>query len=292
MRKKHVLNSPRILELKKKRRRALQGKIFLVILVLALVTGSFVFVARLPKLNIQGIEVAGNKIIETESIKEVYAENTAGEYLWLFPKTNFLLYPKNKIKDSLRNRYKRLKDISFETNQSQILQVSVSEREGKYTWCGENLPSAEENLGEKCYFLDDGGYIFDEAPYFSGNVYFRFFGKITGEDPAGASFLPQNFGNVARLREFVEKIGLKPVALVAEGDNHLGDAQFILESPKPLSGSPRIIFKESANFEKIAENLQSAIDTDPLKTELKNKYNSLLYIDLRFGNKVYYKFKN
>jgi nucleoside-diphosphate-sugar epimerase len=39
------------------------------------------------------------------------------------------------------------------------------------------------------------------------------------------------------------------------------------------------------------ENLDAAIDTEPLKSKLKNKFSSLEYIDLRYGNKVYDKFK-
>ncbi len=36
----------------------------------------------------------------------------------------------------------------------------------------------------------------------------------------------------------------------------------------------------------------SAIDAEPLKTKLKNKLTKLDYIDLRFSNKVFYKFKD
>ena len=45
-----------------------------------------------------------------------------------------------------------------------------------------------------------------------------------------------------------------------------------------------------SDFEKLAENLQAALMTEPLQSDFKNKFSSLLYIDLRFGNKVYYKF--
>ena len=54
---------------------------------------------------------------------------------------------------------------------------------------------------------------------------------------------------------------------------------------------PEIIFKADSDFNQIIENLQSVLTTEPLQTEFKTKYSSLLYIDLRFGNKVYYKFK-
>jgi len=69
-----------------------------------------------------------------------------------------------------------------------------------------------------------------------------------------------------------------------------GDVKLYLSSFTSKMG-PEIIFKADSNFEKIIENLQSVLSTEPLQSDFKNKYSSLLYIDLRFGNKVYYKFK-
>ncbi len=54
--------------------------------------------------------------------------------------------------------------------------------------------------------------------------------------------------------------------------------------------NPEIILKADADFNKVAENLQAALDTEPLLSKFKTQYSSLQYIDLRFGNKVYYKF--
>ena len=61
-------------------------------------------------------------------------------------------------------------------------------------------------------------------------------------------------------------------------------------SSEPMKG-PRIIFNLDTDYQKMAENLQSALDTDPLRTDYKYKFDSLDYINLSFGNKVYYKFK-
>ena len=35
----------------------------------------------------------------------------------------------------------------------------------------------------------------------------------------------------------------------------------------------------------------SVIDAEPLKSKLKNDFKDLDYIDLRFSNKIFYKFK-
>jgi hypothetical protein len=59
------------------------------------------------------------------------------------------------------------------------------------------------------------------------------------------------------------------------------------------SGSPsRVMMTKDADVKKIWLSLVSAVDTDPLKTSLEKNKEKLEYIDLRFGNKVFYKFAN
>lgn len=52
-----------------------------------------------------------------------------------------------------------------------------------------------------------------------------------------------------------------------------------------------IILKSKDDANSLWLTLLSAIDTDPLKNNLTLKKDSLQYIDLRFGNKVFYKFQ-
>ena len=53
-----------------------------------------------------------------------------------------------------------------------------------------------------------------------------------------------------------------------------------------------IIFSSKSDIKKIWSTLLSAIDTDPLKSRLKNEKDNLKYLDARFGNKIFYKFTN
>jgi hypothetical protein len=49
---------------------------------------------------------------------------------------------------------------------------------------------------------------------------------------------------------------------------------------------------KDADMDKVWSTIVSAIDTDPLKTKLQNSLQSLEYLDIRFPNKVFYKFKD
>ena len=180
-------------------------------------------------------------------------------------------------------KFDRISDIKIKIDNLKEITVTVMEREGKYLWCG----SPEDEGGEKCYFADKTGYIFDEAPNFSGNTYFKFYGVfLEPEEKIGEYILPPD--EFVRLIKFYEHAGtvLSPIKLTALeiGDN--GDYKFSIEGT-----GGNIIFKRDNDFEKILENLNSAADAEPLKTDLKLKLKALLYIDLRFDNKVYFKFQ-
>ena len=288
MQKRNVLNSKHLEELKRKKRRIFKIKIlFFIILFLIFITG-LIFLSGWKNINIDTITITGNKVVEKKDIEEVIHSKIDGHYLGLFPKTNFILLPNRAIKNELHSKFKRLKDIKIETTDTNTLEITVSEYNGKYTWCGDSIPINEAPEENRCYFMDENGYIFDDSLYFSGNLYFKFFGKIKDrtENPIGLYFLPDNFAQIIYFTDNLKQMELKLSSLLAKED---GDIEIYLK-PKDSIYIPKIIFKSNNDLEKIAENLQAILTTEPFKSDFKNKYSSLLYIDLRFGNKVYYKF--
>ncbi len=288
MQKRNVLNSPRLLELKKSRKKAIWSKIFISLFGLTAIFAFLAYVSRIEKLNISKIEIVGNKTIETVLLEETILKEISGKYLWLFPKTNVLSYPKNSIQSALENNFKRLKNINLTIKDNKILTVSLDERTAKYLWCGASIPT-EENTEEKCYFLDEEGFTFVEAPYFSGEVYFKFYGKnnLNIENPQGSYFSEQSFSQLVFFKNFLSDLKLKPTQLYIKED---GDVEIYLSKGALSSENPKILLKIDADFQNVAENLDAAITTEPLKSKMKNKYSLLQYIDLRFGNKVYFKF--
>ena len=278
MQNKNILNSPRLLELKNKRRKHFFGKILLYVFFSLVVFAALVYVSRNDALNISHAEIIGNKVIEAEAIKNAVQAELAGNYFWLFPKTNIFIYPKKNIKNKLLNEFDRLKDVQFSVKDRKNLKISVTERTPLYTWCGETPP---KNAGDKpkCYFLDDTGYIFDEAAYFSGDVYFRFYGPNWKE---------VNFQKLILFKKTFEDIRLSPVALYLEKN---GDVRIFLSARDSRSFGPEIIFRIDSDFKKIIGNLETALATEPLLSDFKKKYSSLECIDLRFGNKVYFRFR-
>lgn len=292
MKKKSILETPRLKELKKKKRKKIYKKIVIfAVFFLVFLTG-LVFLSHWKEIKIQDIQVEGNKIVESKDVKNVVDSYIQGKYLGLFPKNNSFIYPEKKIKKDLEEKYRRLKNVNIEVdaNDLKTLWISVSEYDGEYMWCGEQIIS--DSIDQQCYFLDSNGYIFDKAPYFSGDVYFKFYGNSDFDplNPIGSYFLPDYFSKLVSFKDAVEKMNLKPVVFNLE-DKEANEGGLYLFNSSQVPNAPKILFKLDSDYEKIEENLQSAITTEPLQTSLKNSLSNLNYIDLRFGNKIYYKFR-
>lgn len=89
------------------------------------------------------------------------------------------------------------------------------------------------------------------------------------------------------LEAFIHKINqtlfpVKKIYIDSYGDVTLSDKDDI----------SKIIFSDKVDINKVWSNLVSAIDTNPLKAKLEDSNEVLDYLDLRFGNKVFYKFTN
>lgn len=228
------------------------------------------------KVVIAEIEARGNSVVSGEEIVSMVREEMAGKYLWLFRKDNSFLYPREMIKERILSEQKRISEADVYLNNLASLVVSVTERKPAYLWCGPEY-SEEENK-KSCFFMDRDGYIFASAPYFSGDVFFEWYGPTEekSENPIGDRFLPYTeFKKLVSFREAISALGLKTTHLTTRAD---GDYALALKD----SGS--ILFNSDQEFDALLGNLDSAIGA-------LAKYKELEYIDLRFGNKIFYRYK-
>ena len=58
------------------------------------------------------------------------------------------------------------------------------------------------------------------------------------------------------------------------------------------STTSKVMFLKDADPKKVWSTIVSAIDTDPLKTKLIKNKSDLLYLDVRYGNKLFYRFND
>jgi hypothetical protein len=238
--------------------------------------GGSVWVARLPALVVSTVNVRGAVTIPAADVERAVTDQISGAYLALYPKSNRVLLPTHEVATALLAAFPRVRSVEV-TQAAQTVDVVLSERSPYALWCGEKRVGSGDPTD--CFFLDDSGYVFTEAPDFSGDVFFRYFGTING-GPVGSLFLaPGEFEELDLFVRSAHDVGVKPVSLA------------VLDAPDAalhLSNGSKILFNRTGNLSDVLQNLKSVLESDVFRSQGTLK---LDYLDLRFGNKIFYKFK-
>lgn len=250
------LRSKALLE---KRRTILLQKVYAVSFIIVFIFGAYASLSHIPEINISNIEVHGNNIVSQEELQNLVKSQLEGNYLNIFSKSNILLYSKSDIIASISDSYKRIKTIEVGRSNINTIYIAVDEREPHALWCN-----------QRCYFLDSVGYIYTEAPIFSGNIFFTYNIPIDGE-PIGTQLLSEDeFTTLGFLLELLEE--LEPIQL-----SLIDNIDFEIE----MKDGSKIYFSRDKDFGNIYDNLESVLSL---------LEGSIEYIDLRFGSKVYYRY--
>ena len=248
-----------------------------ILIIFIILSAAVAALARAEKFRINLVKVSGNLVLSEKEIVAFAGEILKRSYLGVFPKDNVFIYPEETLVSGLLEKYKRLKSAEISLSDGQVLNIKVEERKPFALWCGAKEPGD----ADKCFFMDDEGYVFSPAPDFSGSVFFRYYGLIE-ENPLGRQFLTsQKFENLKFFTEGLKELSLNPVSVFV-GEIGVYKAY--------LRGGGAVIFDESKDFGRLLQDLRLAISG---REELKEgDFSDLNYIDLRFGNKIFYKLKN
>lgn len=245
------------------------------LLSLLVLTGAFAWLSHHPKVTIHSIVIEGAKESSEADIRAVATGVLDDDHFHLFARHSVFWYPKAEILGALLQAVPRLELIHLETDgfwHRPELIITVAEREPVAVWC--------RVTGSPCYLLDASGFVFAEVPSTEevpGST--RFFGGfVSSEDPVAQYFLPTQFEAVQQLLRSLRDAGFEPESFLVSNEY---DYDIAFTSGMHVYAS----FEQSP--EVILANLQTALSGDALR----GKESEIEYVDLRFGNRVYYRFK-
>lgn len=265
-------------KLKKKKKKIFIIKMSMFFLIIIGCVALLIYAFNTKYLEIQEVKVEGAQHVLNTQVQE-YAENVlAGAYVGFIPKENILLYPKQEIEESIRSDFPRINDISLELDpfKERALYIALSERREVGVWCRR----VGENNEDECYFIDNKGYVFAQAPVYSGGAVFVYRGGIQDE-PLGNHFLdPESFTKLHAFIHAIQKSSklsvLEPIELEQVTDNKY---QIHLQS------GAYIFINEQQELEQIYDTLVTVVDKEDIVIS------DIEYIDLRIEDKVFYKHK-
>ena len=278
-RQRSILNSQKLL----RRRRVFQ--IVKVVAGVFLVVGfiwSLSYASSAPQLTIHNVLVSGNSLVPTASILSVSNTALQGKYAWLFSRSNFLWYPKNEIINTLRYSYSWIDTVSVERKNLTTIEIKIKERVPVAVWCGVSRATSTP-----CKLMDAQGNLFATAPEFVGPAYLRLYGPLTSASWRGANFFSENGRkHIFAFTKGLFEIALQPVAV-----------EVVTPSIKEeyavfLSSGAQIYVQVSDPVDSIILNLQSILAQKTFARSASHNLSDLTFLDMRFGNKIFYKFKD
>lgn len=257
---------------RKLRRKRLILKAIIFIFVFSVFFAGVVAFFRIPYFQIQKIEISGNSLVNGDDLIEGIKAKLEGKYLGLFPKTNIFIIPKGKILAELPKELKRIKNISIEKKYFGAIAVKIEERNNAALFCQK----------EDCAYVDESGFVFEKAPYFSGAVFLKLVDQRipekTIEEYIGSNFIAESeFKKILEFAGLAAKIGNGITEVVLKKENIY---EFYTKE------GWKIILNAQNEPKSAYLNLVTALDSN-----IKDKRTKLDYIDLRLGNKIYFKYK-
>lgn len=260
---------------KKQRERIFRISIIAIVALLLLVAP--VLALRHEKLLISEVQVSGNGATRSEEIAAIAQEELEGKYLWIIPKRSTLFAPKSRIEERLLESIPRLSMAEATLHERNTLKIEVAERKPFALYCEDILDVSNPS---KCFFLDNSGNIFSEAPDFSGTVYMIYSSVPVLETPLRSQLIePEEFEEISKFITEMPRLNIDSRALVKRGNEYA----LLMESGTELK------WKSGQDLNALISDLESFLRDSKIK---QTAFGNLLYIDLRFDNKVFYKFRN
>jgi cell division septal protein FtsQ len=188
------------------------------------------------------------------------------------------LYSVKKLNKILIEKFPEILTLDVSRIGLKGISIKIEERKPEALWCKNN----QSEDAPECYFVDNTGKVFARAPFFSGNVYFVYKGGLSNEDFLGTQlFNTQDFVNFS---SFVKQVSNKlNVKIISAEIKDQGDFDLY------LSSGTRIMLNKNISYDDMFNNMEAVLKSAQFST---STLGSLDYIDMRFGNKVYYKAKS
>ena len=256
----------------RKRRKVVRITSAIVILILLLTCG-VVSLTYWPALQIKTVAISGAQTLPPGTIEAFVRDRLAGEYWYVFPKSNIFLYPRQQIAADLIKEYPVLASADVHAADFHTVAVNLVEREPRALLCPQD---------NRCLFMDENGVAYTDAPTFSEPVYVSYYGSTTGDTLPKQFLTPLEFQALSALVDAIaQKLPGEKVAAVSVDEAKDVRMRF--------ADNFTLIFTLVDQGGDVFERLTLALTSGPMAA---HKLGDFQYLDLRFGDKLYYKLRD
>ncbi|MGC9602832.1 MAG: hypothetical protein ABSE76_03835 [Minisyncoccia bacterium] len=272
----------------------------IIIIILALFDG-LIWLSHASFLRITAVQVTGTQTLSDADVQAVVQNQLMGSYWHVFAKNNIFLYPKASITSTLVADMPVVASAEVRTADFHTIGVSIIERQPKALWCPDadaitqvnetastsaEIDTATTTPAEldtsNCLLLDQNGVAYAPAGFAAGsNAYKRYYGTITGFTLPEQYLAPGAFNELSALIDAIaqnqSQDAITSVEVDSNNDVHVGFA----------SGFT-LLFPLSADGGDVYNRFTLALQSDVFAGHTIADFQ---YLDLRFGDRLYYKLK-
>lgn len=242
-----------------------------------LVASAFIAI-RLPSLQLREIAVSGLQTVDERAVRERLFKRLSGNTYFFLPRSSFFLADTASLGADLRAAFPAIAEIRVQKIFPGGLSVAITERAFWAIMCA--IPGPEQEIAPQCVAIDRTGFAYESAPEPQGNLI------LTVEtDSAVLATGEQQIESQLMERLHTLRDGVRAAA----GQEVSG---FVLRTSVPgdirlkTADGFMVFFRRDDDFTNAFRVLKKVLDV-----EIGNRRADLDYIDVRFGNKVFYKFR-
>ena len=221
--------------------------------------------------SISNISVEG----ENEELKEItfnsFKNRSEKKLLGVIPRTTIISSFGSLKEETLKN-YPKIKNLFISSDLPDSMSIKIETRSYEGVWCSSGIRNS-------CFFYGSDGVIFENAPNSTRGFLLRF---VKDRRSQGAKL-----GDKVLSEEDIAQIDLLYKALTSgiERPIHISVYDSVEIRAKFIEGW-EAYFSRNKPIAESVENVASI-----LEERVKNRRNELEYIDARFGNRLFYRYK-
>lgn len=281
---------------KKRKRRTQTWALYTVLFVLLL--GGFTYASHHAAFRVEQIVVNNLTYTDRMAVELAIKETIDGRYLGLFAKTNTFTLPRRAIRSRIMRDHPAVEHIAIDVQGLHTVSVEVREYTPVARWCATPVTPAPSlvhddgvtvtgtlpqvtisRTGDECFVLNADAVVFAPAVDAVPADLITFFGAIT-TDP-----IRQQYTSPARLRDLLAfaRLVRRLEIITTEVWTSNGDVYAFVTQP-----GAQLYVDATEDLGETFTNLETVMKRDAIN---RAQFANILYIDLRFGNRVFYKLR-
>lgn len=256
--------------LKRKKKKVKKIKTGLIVGAILICVGAFVYLLQIPAFAISKIQITGTMFVSQEEIEQKTKGLLEERLVWIIPRSNIFLFSKNKLEEKIKEN-PAVVSVRIRKHFFKTLSIEIQEQEKEMIYC----TSFEKT---ECFYINKQGFLY---------------GQVTDIIIPEQEIIIYNLKESKKIKDTLieESIYQDIVLFIKNSARHnirIGEVHLKQDDVVEFVSREhmRIITSIYDEFGKDFANLIALLEQAVVTPE---QFSNIDYIDLRFGNKVFYK---